>query len=171
LGSFDKTLLAVAEEFRVPYAKAPSGAAAEPSAVDRPPSPDELRDALRQHAAARERLLRPRLDALAAQAGPVKTDAIYKARPLDGIWATAPYLHNGSVPTLWELLQEPDKRMKVFYVGRRDFDPKNVGFESATGPYKFDTSLRGNSNSGHAAGTRELTEPQKRALLEYLKTL
>ncbi len=48
----------------------------------------------------------------------------YKARPLDGIWATAPYLHNGSVPTLADLLKAPDERPKTFRVGSREFDPR-----------------------------------------------
>ena len=101
----------------------------------------------------------------------ITRDATYKARPLNGIWATAPYLHNGSVPTLWQLLQEPDQRIRTFYVGNREFDPKDVGFESASGPYLFDCDLPGNSNGGHAFGTKDLTKEQKRDLIEYLKTL
>ncbi|HEX8155125.1 MAG TPA: di-heme-cytochrome C peroxidase, partial [Thermoanaerobaculia bacterium] len=61
----------------------------------------------------------------------------YKARPLDGIWATAPYLHNGSVPTLRDLLLPPAQRPKTFYVGSREFDPVNVGFETTPGPRRF----------------------------------
>lgn len=53
---------------------------------------------------------------------------VYKARPLNGIWATAPYLHNGSVPNLWQLLQKPAERVTRFWVGSRQFDPINVGF-------------------------------------------
>lgn len=101
---------------------------------------------------------------------PAKQDATYKARPLNGIWATAPYLHNGSVPNLWELLQAPDKRVKTFYVGSREFDPKQVGFESHPAHFKFDISVPGNSNSGHSMGTK-LTEDEKWELIEYLKTL
>jgi hypothetical protein len=94
----------------------------------------------------------------------------YKARPLDGIWATAPYLHNGSVPSLWELLQDPSDRIPSFSI-TRDFDPDNVGMKGgASGDFLFDTSQPGNSNQGHAFGTA-LSEYQKRALLEYLKTL
>jgi hypothetical protein len=54
----------------------------------------------------------------------------YKGRSLNGIWATAPYLHNGSVPTLWDLLLPAAQRPKSFKVGAREFDPKNVGFKS-----------------------------------------
>lgn len=93
----------------------------------------------------------------------------YKARSLNGIWATAPYLHNGSVPNLWQLLQAPDQRVKDFQVGSREFDPVNVGFD-ATGTFHFDTRLPGNSNAGHTFGT-QLTDDQKWALIEYMKTL
>ena len=61
----------------------------------------------------------------------------YKARPLNGIWATAPYLHNGSVPNLQELLLPPEQRSKKFAVGRREFDPQNVGFQTAEVPGHF----------------------------------
>jgi hypothetical protein len=97
----------------------------------------------------------------------------YKARPLNGIWATAPYLHNGSVPNLWELLKRPGDRVKSFYVGSREFDPVNVGF--VTTKYDemavpLDTTLQGNGNSGHTWGT-ELTDAEKWDLIEYLKSL
>ncbi len=97
----------------------------------------------------------------------------YKARPLNGIWATAPYLHNGSVPNLWQLLVPEEQRVKEFYVGSRDFDPKNVGFvtDKSEGSFRFDTALAGNSNKGHTYGTRELTEAQKWELVEFLKSL
>jgi hypothetical protein len=96
----------------------------------------------------------------------------YKARPLNGIWATAPYLHNGSVPNLWQLLQSPEQRVKEFYVGTRAFDPKNVGFETQPfeGGFRFDTTLPGNSNEGHVYGT-QLADEQKWELIEYLKSL
>src|SRR5262249_31378209 len=54
----------------------------------------------------------------------------YKARPLDGIWATAPYLHNGSVPNLNALLTPPAQRPSEFYVGTRVYDPVNVGYRT-----------------------------------------
>jgi hypothetical protein len=108
----------------------------------------------------------------------------YKGRPLNGIWATAPYLHNGSVPNLYELLLPADDRIKEFWVGRRDFDPKRVGFESGPGNglFRFDTTIPGNLNTGHEYGTGKprseggddrprLTEEQRLQLVEYLKTL
>lgn len=56
----------------------------------------------------------------------------YKGRSLSGVWATAPFLHNGSVPSLWQLLTPPENRVKTFYVGSRKFDPKEVGLEYKT---------------------------------------
>ena len=96
----------------------------------------------------------------------------YKARPLDGIWATAPYLHNGSVPTLMDLMKPAAQRPKVFWVGSREFDPVNVGFVSteAPGRFRFDTSVEGNLNSGHEWGTN-LTQEQWVAIVEYMKGL
>jgi hypothetical protein len=96
----------------------------------------------------------------------------YKARSLNGIWATAPYLHNGSVPSLWQLLQPQEQRVKRFYVGSRELDPVNVGFDTAPYPggFEFDTTLPGNSNAGHTWGTA-LPDDQKWALIEYLKSL
>ena len=106
----------------------------------------------------------------------------YLAPPLDGIWATAPYLHNGSVPTLWHLLH-PGQRPSVW--SRRDdtFDHKRVGITVDTHPGVpksvktarqrrgyFDTTKQGKSASGHLFPDK-LTEPQKRAVLEFLKTL
>lgn len=97
----------------------------------------------------------------------------YKARPLEGIWATAPYLHNGSVPTLYALLRAPADRPRTFNVGGRVYDPKHVGYDtSPTAPgnsFVFDTSLPGNSNKGHDYGVGKLTETQRLELLEYLK--
>lgn len=97
----------------------------------------------------------------------------YKARPLNGIWATAPYLHNGSVPTLAQLLLPPSQRMQQFSVGSRQYDPVNVGFVTApsAGSYLYDTAVPGNSNAGHDYGTAELNDTQRLELLEYLKTL
>lgn len=96
----------------------------------------------------------------------------YKARPLSGIWASAPYLHNGSVPSLVELLKPPAARVQHFYVGSREFDPQSVGLATVAGDPStaFDTSLPGNANTGHAYGT-DLAEGDKRDLLEYLKSL
>jgi len=101
-----------------------------------------------------------------------KNPDYYKARPLSGIWASAPYLHNGSVPTLAELLKAPGERVASFDVGSREFDPEAVGLDSAAGTRRsvFDTTLPGNSNAGHSYGTT-LAAEQKRDLLEYLKSL
>ena len=99
----------------------------------------------------------------------------YVARPLIGVWLLAPYLHNGSVPTLRALLAPPDQRPKIFYRGVDLVDLADVGF-SATGPaaeaegFRFDTSLKGNGNGGHIYGT-DLSEEDKTALIEFLKTL
>lgn len=99
----------------------------------------------------------------------------YKAVPLYGIWATAPYLHNGSVPTLMDLLDVPENRPKVFYRGYDVVDSVNVGFlsnvpeENGFKFFKYNTSDLGNSNQGHLYGT-ELIYDEKKALVEYLKT-
>jgi mono/diheme cytochrome c family protein len=99
----------------------------------------------------------------------------YNPQFLDGVWLRAPYLHNGSVPTLRDLLEPPGKRPKVFWRGYDLYDPANVGFVSS-GPEaervgtRHDTAERANSNRGHVFGT-ELPTAQKDALLEYLKTL
>ena len=96
----------------------------------------------------------------------------YLARPLTGVWATAPYLHNGSVPTLWHLLH-PAERPAKFVVGNREYDPAKLGYSTGGDGWIFDTSQPGKSNIGHAGdkyGTN-LTEDQKAALLEFLKTI
>ena len=103
----------------------------------------------------------------------------YKARSLGGIWATAPFLHNGSVASLWELLTVPEDRLKEFYVGSREYDPINVGVDPNKKPpfqeFKFRTHdadgnpITGNSNAGHLYGT-ELSDEQKWDLIEYMKT-
>lgn len=96
----------------------------------------------------------------------------YKARPLNGIWASAPFLHNGSVPNLTELLKKPDERIKSFYVGSWEMDPENVGFviSKTKNTSLLDTSLPGNSNRGHDYGT-DLSNEQKAELIEYVKSL
>jgi mono/diheme cytochrome c family protein len=99
----------------------------------------------------------------------------YVARPLTGVWLLAPYLHNGSVPTLWDLLSPADARPKTFHRGYDVLDLERVGFaattpEAAARGFRFDTGLKGNGNAGHVYGT-DLSEPEKRALIEYLKTL
>ncbi|MBS0425527.1 MAG: ribonuclease E [Proteobacteria bacterium] len=115
----------------------------------------------------------------------------YKGRPLNGIWATAPYLHNGSVPTLYHLLLpkkregDPDNgeyRPDQFKVGSREFDPEKVGLKSSDKGFTFDTSSPANSNAGHEYASGKTAQPngetlkplskeEKLDLLEYLKTL
>src|SRR5262249_38625628 len=101
----------------------------------------------------------------------------YKARPLNGIWATAPYLHNGSVPTLYDLLKPPSERPRSFSVGNREFDPEKVGFrQDAKGFFQYRVvdqegrAIPGNSNSGHEYGVT-LTEEERLLLLVYLRSL
>ena len=122
----------------------------------------------------------------------------YKPRPLEGVWATAPFLHNGSVPTLYQMLLPPAKRDTKFFVGRREYDPRNVGFVTAPDEdgdedgFWLDTSLPGNHNTGHAFATDaatwakhlkdpeanpltggiigpEFTDDERYAIIEYLK--
>ena len=105
----------------------------------------------------------------------------YKVRPLDGIWATPPYLHNGSVPNVYALLSPVSERPKTFYLGNREYDPVKVGYrtEPFKGGFKFDTTKAGNSNRGHEFSNDkrpgvigpELTDDERKALIEYLKTL
>ncbi len=114
----------------------------------------------------------------------------YKARPLNGIWATAPFLHNGSVPNLYQLLLPDDQRVKSFYVGSREFDPVNVGFQvdEFAGGFQFRTEaedgqpIPGNSNAGHSGkfytqtmgddgSFRDFSDEERSALVEYMKTL
>lgn len=111
-----------------------------------------------------------------------RAPAAYRARPLNGIWATAPYLHNGAVPSLYQMLLPGEQRDAVFQVGSRQFKPRDVGFSTATRPgtFRFDTALPGNSNRGHEFRNGgpgpgiigpELGEGQRRDIVEYLKTL
>lgn len=102
----------------------------------------------------------------------------YANLPLDGLWLRAPYLHNGSVPTLRDLLEPSAKRPRTFYRGDDVFDPLNVGFVSDVAQrgntkfFLYDTSVPGNGNQGHegqAYGTA-LAAADKGALIEYLKT-
>jgi hypothetical protein len=104
----------------------------------------------------------------------------YKFRPLTGIWATAPYLHNGSVPTLYDLLLPPSDRPKSFYVGTREFDPVKVGFKtvkSVDNSFLFRVlddegkPIQGNLNTGHDYDNASLSEADREAIVEYLKSL
>jgi hypothetical protein len=102
----------------------------------------------------------------------------YANQPLDGIWLRAPYLHNGSVPTLRDLLEPSERRPGVFYRGYDVYDPEKVGFvsdvpeENGRAYFRFETKEPGNGNFGHegrAYGT-ELTRDEKADLVEFLKT-
>lgn len=105
----------------------------------------------------------------------------YKARTLDGVWATAPYLHNGSVPNMYELLSPVEQRSKQFWVGLSDYDPILMGVGPKQNPLGFlmDTTLAGNSNTGHefkdgggpGVVGRLLTHDEKMAIIEYLKAI
>jgi mono/diheme cytochrome c family protein len=93
----------------------------------------------------------------------------YVAPPLAGVWARSPYLHNGAVRTMWELLAPPAERPRSFRIGSPLYDQRHLG-HAGEGPFLFDCSLPGNSNAGHDYGTA-LGEAEKRELIEYLKTL
>jgi len=105
---------------------------------------------------------------------PVGDCPVYPSKPHLGVWATAPYLHNGSVPTLWDMLKPPDERPKQFNVGHREYDPVNVGYVQTSPPDPkypiFDTTLDGNKNSGHPFGIG-LADTEKRDLIEFLKSI
>jgi hypothetical protein len=114
---------------------------------------------------------------------------VYKARPLAGVWATAPFLHNGSVPTLYEVLSPQDERAARFFVSPGSFDPVAVGLDAKARGEGFwlDTRVRGNANVGHefragyVPGRTEGDDPQygvigpewtpddRWAIVEYLK--
>jgi mono/diheme cytochrome c family protein len=93
---------------------------------------------------------------------------------LDGVWLRAPYLHNGSVPSLADLLEPPASRPAAFHRGFDVYDPVRVGFVSS-GPaaersgFRYEVAEPGNGNTGHEYGTR-LPAAEKLALLEFLKT-
>jgi mono/diheme cytochrome c family protein len=122
----------------------------------------------------------------------------YKPRPLQGVWATPPFLHNGSVPNLHEMLLPPEQRSRKFFVGRRDFDPVKVGYvtepdaDGEDDGFWLDTTVDGNRNTGHAFSAtpeqwdayrrdptkhplppgvigRQWTDDERKALVEYLK--
>jgi len=102
----------------------------------------------------------------------------YANQPLDGIWLRGPYLHNGSVPTLRELLEPAANRRAEFYRGDDVYDRERVGFisdvpgENGRVYFRYDTRLPGNGNYGHEGeefGT-SLSAEDKDALVEFLKT-
>jgi RoxA-like, cytochrome c-like len=105
----------------------------------------------------------------------------YKAAPRDGVWATPPFMHNGSVPNLYEMLVPAKERTKKFYLGR-DFDPVKVGLDTSgkSGTYLVDTTLIGSSNRGHSFENAPLgdgvigpllTDDERWAIVEYLKSI
>lgn len=107
---------------------------------------------------------------------------VYKARPHNGVWATPPYLHNGSVPNLFALLSPASERPTVFYVGKKQYDPVKLGLsaEPLPGAKEFRTDKPGNSNAGHEFNDgpigngvigRKLSEEERMEIIEYLKTL
>lgn len=103
---------------------------------------------------------------------------VYPAKPLVGIWATAPYLHNGSVPTITDLLKPQHNRPTEFWVGQREYDPVNLGYVER--PPQMNQNVRkfqavkdgkpvpGNSNAGHEYGYN-LADDDKKALIAFLK--
>lgn len=129
------------------------------------------------------------LDGFGEQDNPVAWRA-YRPRPLEGIWATAPFLHNGSVPSIYQMLLPAEERDQVFYLGRKEYDPEKLGIkvDEFKGAFKYDTSIKGNSNIGHEFNDglcgdgvigyevkdrpgycRQFTERERLAILEYLK--
>ena len=82
---------------------------------------------------------------------PLPPARVYKAAPRDGVWATAPFMHNNSVPSLYEMLVPAKERTKKFCIGR-EFDPVKVGIDPTcrAGMFVYDTAVRGNSNAGHS---------------------
>ena len=114
--------------------------------------------------------------------------AAYRPKPLAGIWATAPFLHNGSVPTIYDLLSPVKDRPTTFLVGSREYDTKHLGLAAPpqSGFWTFDTRISGNHNTGHefdtgfdeSKGSHQvrpgligplLTREERLALIEYLK--
>ncbi len=99
--------------------------------------------------------------------------AYLKAGPLAGIWATGPYLHNGSVATIYELLSPEAERRAVFWTGGQELDRERLGFVSldAPGRFRFDTSVSGNRNIGHLYPRDGLSHDERLAIIEFLKTI
>jgi hypothetical protein len=109
----------------------------------------------------------------------------YPARPMAGYWATPPFLHNHSVPDMYQLLSPVGERSKTFYTGNVEFDPENLGYQHGAYPHgmRFDTGDAGNSNAGHEFSHRPgdparpgvigpyLEPEQRRAILEYMKII
>ena len=93
----------------------------------------------------------------------------YRAKPLNGIAFTGPFLHNGSVRTLKDLLETPENRPASFLIGSTDYDVDGAGYVDG-GDFLLDTTIRGNGKEGHTYGT-QLSTNDKTALLEYMKSM
>ncbi len=108
----------------------------------------------------------------------LKPESGYIAQPLDGIWATAPYFHNGSVPTLWDVLDSenrPEKWKRSYNTSLADYDKEKIGWQYTVETISgsniiYDTTLPGYGNQGHTYGDG-LTDDERRDLIEYMKTL
>ena len=98
----------------------------------------------------------------------IRSTQKYWAVSMAGVWARSPYLHNGSVRTMQQLLAPPAERAKSFHRGTRDYDAEQMGYADG-GSYLLDTASPENSNAGHDYGTA-LSAAQKHDLIEFLKT-
>jgi hypothetical protein len=111
---------------------------------------------------------------------PIPVFGGYKANPIEGMWASPPFLHNGSVPSLYDLLGPAAERPTTFYVGR-EYDPLKIGIDTSgnSGNFLFDTRSVGNSNAGHSFEDaplgkgvigRSLSEQERWAIIEFIKS-
>jgi len=121
-----------------------------------------------------------KLQGYRTDASPPNGGAGYKAGPLAGVWATAPFGHAGAIPNLYQWLLPEDQRVKSFHVGSRVFDPKHVGFstEPTDSSFLFRTEteegipIPGNSNKGHSGEHHtDFSDTERWQLIEYIKTL
>ncbi len=106
----------------------------------------------------------------------------YRPRPLNGIWASPPYLHNGSIRTIYQLLSPAEEREDSFYVGTRQYDPQHLGYKNIRmrGAFRYDTRVPGNLNTGHVFDAKpigngvigpKLSVEERLQIIEYLKSL
>lgn len=111
----------------------------------------------------------------------MRGDLVYRARTLQGVWSSPPYLHNGSVPNIYELLSPVSERSSTFWVGSYEYDPEKLGYlhTKMDGGFLFDTSIQGNGNQGHEFTNkpgpgvigRLLTHEERQDIIEYLKSM
>lgn len=111
----------------------------------------------------------------------MRGDLVYRARTLQGVWSSPPYLHNGSVPNIYELLSPVNERSSTFWVGSYEYDPVKLGYlhTKIDGGFLFDTSIKGNGNQGHEFTNkpgpgvigRLLTHEERQDIIEYLKSM